>query len=52
MALAEKQRDNLLMEWEIALARQRDGMLMILPVFVSDFDADGRARHVDFKVGA
>ena len=46
---AATRRDNLLMEWEIALARQRAGLCMILPIFISDFDEDGRRRTVDFR---
>ena len=48
-SLASARRDNLLMEWEIALARQRAGLCMILPIFISDFDEDGRRRTVDFR---
>ena len=38
---ASKRRDNLLMEWEAALDRQRKGLCLILPVFVSTHEDEG-----------
>ena len=44
---AAKRQDNLLMEWEIALERQRLGECLVLPVIVDDVDGDGKPRRVD-----
>ena len=49
---AAKRRDNLLMEWEFALERQRRGLCLVLPIFVQDVCADGKPRHVDFREAA
>ena len=46
---AAARRDNLLMEWEIALERQRLGLCLVLPIFVQDVGADGKPRRVDFR---
>ena len=46
---AAARRDNLLMEWEIALERQRLGLCLVLPIFVEDVGADGMPRRVDFS---
>ena len=39
---AATRRDNLLMEWEIALERQRNGQCLVLPIFVQLCDANFR----------
>ena len=44
---ADAQRDNLLMEWETALDRQRRGLCLLLPIFIED--AGGQPRSVDFR---
>ena len=46
---AATRRDNLLMEWEIALERQRLGLCLVLPIFIHDFNAGGQPRPVNLN---
>ena len=49
---ASMQRDNLLMEWETALERSRQGKCLVLPIFITDpkhADANGKPKRVDFR---
>ena len=49
---AATRRDNLLMEWEIALERQSQGLCLLLPIFIESVGADGKPLPVDFRVAS